>query len=75
MCASGTSPDCALNAQGNFFLTGYDSTAGYDLATGLGSVDVNQLITYWGSATGDSPVTVTVTPASSTVDTITSLSV
>jgi trimeric autotransporter adhesin len=75
LCASGTSSDCVLNSQGNFFLNDYDSTAGYDLATGLGSVDVTKLINFWGSAAGDSPVTVTVTPASSTVDTITSLAV
>jgi hypothetical protein len=73
--AVGTSPDCALNSAGGYFLTGYDTSIGYDLATGLGSVDVNQLIAYWGTATGDSPVTVTVTPASTTVDTIHSLNV
>ncbi len=74
-CASGT-PNCQLNGAGaSLFLTGFDSTIGYDLATGLGSVDVSQLVAYWGTATGDSPVTVTVTPASSTVDTIHTLSV
>ncbi len=68
-CASG-SPDCDPT---NFFLTGYDATTGYDLATGLGSVDVSQLVANWGMA--ESSVTVTVTPASSTVDTIHSLGV
>ncbi len=68
-CASGT-PDCDPT---NFFLTGYDATTGYDLATGLGSVDVSQLVANWG--TTESSVTVTVTPASSTVDTLHSLSV
>ncbi len=72
-CASGT-PDCALNGAGSYFLTGYDTTIGYDLATGLGSVDVNQLLAYWGTATGDAPVKVTVT-SPSTVDTITPLTV
>ena len=71
-CASG-STDCAVNTAGNLFLTGFDTTVGYDLATGLGSVDVSQLIANWG--TTESPVTVTVTPASTTVDTIHSLSV
>jgi trimeric autotransporter adhesin len=70
VCASG-SPDCGTN----FFMTGYDTTIGYDLATGLGSVDVNQLLAYWGTSTGDSPVKVTVTPGVTTVDTITPLSV
>jgi hypothetical protein len=68
-CASG-SPDCD---PANFFLTGYDTTAGYDLATGLGSVDVSQLVANWGST--ESSVTITVTPASSTVDSIHSLGV
>jgi hypothetical protein len=74
VCASG-STDCAMNTAGNFFLTGFDTIPGYDLATGLGSVDVNQLIAYWGTATGDSPVKVTVTLDHSTVDGITPLHV
>jgi hypothetical protein len=28
---------------------GYNATAGYDLATGLGTIDANQLVTNWGS--------------------------
>jgi trimeric autotransporter adhesin len=79
LCASG-SPDCAMNSAGNFFLTGVDTTdfdaaVGYDRATGLGSVDVSQLIAYWGTATGDSPVIVTVTPDHTTVDAITPIHV
>jgi hypothetical protein len=74
VCASG-STDCAMNTAGNFFLTGFDTIPGYDLATGLGSVDVNQLIAYWGTGTGDSPVQVTVTLDHSTVDGITPLHV
>lgn len=41
-CAA-NSPDCGLNN----FLTGYDAGSGYDLASGLGSVDVSALITAW----------------------------
>ncbi len=41
-CVSG-SPDCGTNG----FLTGYNAGTGYDLASGLGSVDVKQLITNW----------------------------
>lgn len=44
-CVSG-SPNCGSNS----FLTGYDAGTGYDLATGLGSVDVKALIANWGSA-------------------------
>lgn len=42
-CAQG-SPDCAT---GSF---GYQAAAGYDMATGLGSVDVNALLTQWNAA-------------------------
>lgn len=44
VCTAGT-PDCAANG----FLTGYDAAAGYDLATGLGSVDATQLVQNWAS--------------------------
>ncbi|AXC15146.1 putative periplasmic aspartyl protease [Acidisarcina polymorpha] len=44
-CLSGTS-DCGTNS----FLTGYDAGTEYDLASGLGSVDVSQLIKSWSSA-------------------------
>ena len=41
-CQSGSS-DCGSNS----FLTGYNAVSGYDAATGLGSVDVAQLIANW----------------------------
>ncbi len=45
-CASGS-----LNCEtSNDFLTGYNATTNYDLATGLGSVDVTQLVNAWPSA-------------------------
>ena len=43
-CASGT-----LNCGSNNFLEGYNATPSYDMATGLGSVDLSQLISLWGS--------------------------
>ena len=69
-CASTptVSTDCAKNGVGNYFLSGYNTGAGYDLATGIGSVDVNQLITYWGTVTGSATATVTVAPSSSTIN-------
>jgi subtilase family serine protease len=44
---------CALDSDGDGFYSyqGYSAGPGYDLATGLGSIDVNQLITNWGSIT------------------------
>lgn len=43
-CQSGK-PDCGSNG----FLTGFDTSSGYDLASGLGSVDVTQLVNNWSS--------------------------
>lgn len=48
-CHAGT-PNCSKNAEGAYFLTGYNAGAGYDLASGLGSVDVSALISSWTSS-------------------------
>jgi subtilase family serine protease len=71
-CVQGT-PACILNdAKSAYYLSGYNTTTGYDLATGLGSVDVTQLVSNWpapGSPSTPPPgiitptVTVTVSPA------------
>lgn len=44
VCTSG-SPNCGTNG----FLTGYNAGTGYDLASGLGSVDATQLVNQWNS--------------------------
>ncbi|WP_158824150.1 protease pro-enzyme activation domain-containing protein [Granulicella sp. S156] len=44
VCASG-SPDCGSNG----FTTGYDAGTGYDLASGLGSVDASAMLANWNS--------------------------
>jgi len=44
VCVSG-SPNCGSNG----FMTGYNAIAGYDLATGLGSVDVAAMVKNWSS--------------------------
>lgn len=41
-CTAG-SPNCGKNG----FLTGYNASTGYNLATGLGSVDITQLVNHW----------------------------
>lgn len=51
-CQAGT-PNCTLstatdNTKG-YYTFGYDAGPGYDLATGLGSVDANLLFGYWNS--------------------------
>ena len=50
---SGGSPDCGNNG----FLTGYDATTGYDLASGLGSVDASALLANWSSGAGTTTTT------------------
>ena len=65
-CASGT-PNCANNAGGYPFETGYDTTAGYDLATGIGSVDITQMLNYWSSSTGSAKATITVKPDATSI--------
>jgi hypothetical protein len=65
-CTSGT-PNCSKNSAGYDFLTEYNTTAGYDLATGLGSVDVTNLLNYWNSSTGTATATVGVDPSPTSV--------
>jgi hypothetical protein len=45
VCTSGTA-----NCGSNGFLTGYDAGAGYDRASGLGSIDAVQLLNNWATA-------------------------
>ena len=49
-CTTGT-PNCLTNNAGdaNGVLSGYSTNAGYDLATGLGSVNVANLVDNWSS--------------------------
>jgi len=63
-------PDNCLSEMGYVFcsgraanLAGYEATPGYDLATGLGSVDVNKLVTNWLPPTGSGVATVTLSTA------------
>ncbi len=51
-CASGT-PDCGSN----LFEAGYNAGTAYDQASGLGSLDVTQLINDWSKATFTSSTT------------------
>ena len=53
-CAPG-SPDCGADS----FTSGYNAGAGYDAASGLGSVDVASLISGWRSTIGGGGATIT----------------
>jgi subtilase family serine protease len=58
-CTS-SSANCVKNVAGYYFESGYNTnpTGGYDMATGMGSVDATQLVTYWSSGTGSAAATV-----------------
>lgn len=64
-CLSGT-PNCSTNSAGSTFLSassslgGYDAKTGYDLASGLGSLDIAQIIANWKN-TNFTPTTTTLT--------------
>jgi subtilase family serine protease len=74
-CSSApVSSQCVAAASGNF-LTGYNTTAGYDLATGIGSLNITNLINNWGSATGVNAATVVITPSANPVTLGTSFTV
>ncbi len=48
-------------------LSGYSGTVGFDLATGLGSLNVANVVNGWTAATGTATATVTIVPGSSTI--------
>jgi subtilase family serine protease len=52
-CANG-SPNCTVKTSGDQYgvLTGFATTAGYDEATGLGSVNVANLVNQWSTYSG-----------------------
>jgi hypothetical protein len=64
--------DCvpSNNTSGYLFESGYNTFTGYDLATGLGSVDATQLVNNWTSASGSLYVAeVTATPSATSITT------
>ena len=71
------SPNCAVNNSNDLIgiLSGYDAVAGYDLATGLGSLNVANLVNAWPVSAGAGTATVTVSPDSLTLSSSSALSV
>lgn len=66
-CVKG-SPDCTINnsAHSRGVLSGYNATAGYDLATGLGSVNAANLVNNWSTGVAaftPTSVTLSLSPA------------
>jgi len=62
VCTTGD-PNCVTNTSGDTLgvLSGYNSGVGYDLTTGLGTVNVNNLVTKWASAVSTAAITLTPT--------------
>ncbi len=70
-CLTGSSNDCKTNVKSDQFgvLNGYATTAAYDLATGLGTVNAANLVNAWGGAVGSkgSVTTLSMTPTPLTI--------
>lgn len=49
-CQANSSTDCVADAKGYPYLSGYNAGTGYDMASGLGSVNVSQLASNWANA-------------------------
>jgi uncharacterized protein (TIGR03437 family) len=60
-CAQGT-PNCLTGSYG------YAAGQGYDLTTGLGSIDGNNLVTQWNTASTPVTVTLTASPSKATLN-------
>ena len=73
------SPNCnvihSIDQGGIGILTGYSAGAGYDLATGLGSLNVANVVNAWPSTVGLGSVLVTVVPAQASITSSQSLGV
>ncbi len=66
-CAAGSDSACVVKTSADKFgvLSGYSTNAGYDLATGLGSVNVSNLVNQWSTFAGQfkgTNATLTLTP-------------
>jgi hypothetical protein len=68
-CVTG-SPNCTTTKTGDAYgiLSGYNTAAGYDLATGLGSVDVAKLVNLWQSVSFTPSATTLTLNAGATVN-------
>ncbi|MGD0479008.1 MAG: protease pro-enzyme activation domain-containing protein [Terracidiphilus sp.] len=70
-------PNCTIAHAGDYvgILTGYSATTGYDQATGLGSLNVANVVNHWTATAGLATPSITVTPQSSSINASNSLSV
>ncbi|MGO9324967.1 MAG: Ig-like domain repeat protein [Terracidiphilus sp.] len=64
MACAAQSPNCTVLHAGDLgVLSGYSAGTGFDLATGLGSLNIANVVNAWISTIGTANATVTVTPA------------
>jgi hypothetical protein len=70
-------PDCTVIHSGDTIgvLSGYSADAGFDLASGLGSLNVANVVNAWKSTIGTAAATVTVSPAQTSFPSSQSLNV
>jgi subtilase family serine protease len=76
--ATDNSPNCNVIHSGDYvgILSGYSAGAGYDLATGLGSLNVANVVNAWpAAAVGSGQSTITVAPAVTSLNSNNTLSV
>ena len=71
------SPNCSVTHTGDLvgILPSYSAGAGYDLATGLGSLNVANVVNAWPASTATETAKLTVTPSSTSVSASSALSV
>jgi hypothetical protein len=71
------SPGCSVNASADLIgiLPGFNAGTGYDQATGLGSLNVANVVNAWPASTATGTATVTVSPASSSLAASNALSI
>lgn len=64
------SPNCDVIHAGDYvgILSGYSAGVGYDEATGLGSLNVANVVNGWTATVGTGTATITITPATATPD-------
>ncbi len=67
-CDAG-SPDCTVSTSGDTYgvLNGYSAGTGFDNASGLGSLNVYNVVSAWTSPLGSGTATLMLTPSASTI--------
>lgn len=76
MACAAQSPNCTVLHAGDIgILSGFSAATGFDLASGLGSLNIANVVNAWTSTIGTANATVTVTPSASSFPASQSVSV